>query len=1773
MKAPVLLLILFCLVLRVSAQELAFKNRKVATVGNAKEDDWNMIRSTLPLYKGKYYAILQFKSTPTEADRNLLQQAGVLLHDYIPINAFQVSITANSNGQFLKQVNVRAILPAPVDVKVSSNLWTNNFPAYAVKSNGTVDVLLSIHPTVSIVDAMAELQHAQVFVISNELKGYHVIAARIQQSQVKQVAALAFVNYIQPLPPADRKLNDDVRANHKANVLQAPISAGGENLLGRGVVIGIGDNANLTTHIDLADRVIDRAPFLPENHGVHVAGTAAGAGLLDPLYKGIAPMATMVAQVFSGIYKNAAAYVADFGMVITNNSYGAISGECDYAGTYDLYSTVLDQQAFQFPNLLHVFAAGNDGPANLQCGANGYHTVLGGYQSSKNVLSVGWGDKDRRASLAGSWGPSGDGRIKPEITATGSEVRSTAANNDYLTDWGSSMASPAVAGGAALLVEKYRLMNSGANPKSGLLKAWLMNGSDDIENAGPDYKSGFGWMNLQRSVEMVKNNRQFTSTVANGLSNQHTISVPAGMSQLKVMLYWHDPAAAVFAATTLVNDLDIELVDPSNNTVLPWRLDSGNVATVATRGVDRLNNVEQVTLVNPPAGNYTIKVKGTAINMNPAQEYFVVYDFMPPVLQVTYPSSMEPVLPGEGTWINWNAWDVSANTFTLEYSSNNGASWTMVNAAIPNNLRNYFWGVPAIVTSQAKFRISRNGTGLLAESAPFVVINQPNVTVATDQCETYFAVTWTPVAGATDYEVFIKRGPEMMPVAVTTNTTYTFSGLSRDSTYWVSVRSRINGNAGRRSVAVNRTPVGGNCAGTISDNDLMLDSIISPNSGRKFTSTEVTATSLAVRIKNVDDVALTGFDVKYSINGGAFITQNVSAIIPAQGTYTHTFTGVDFSAAGTYSIIAVVKKTGDAVSANDTSRKVIQHLPNPSISGHTENFETAPAFEVVGNRIGLPGLPQWDLITTSPYGRARSFINSGFSLNGNRALTLDVNRFIQSGNTNYLVGTFNLSNYYGIFSDEVGLSLDFWYKNHGQEPSPDNRVWVRSADTLPWVEVFNLDSAKSSFPGEWKYSGVIYLWNILGAPTSSTQIRISQRSVIGTSDNENFQGLTVDSLRIFANSNDIGIAKIEGPISKGCTLGSAETLTIKLVTIRPTFFTAIPVRYRLNGGPTITETVYGAGTYSFLNKLNLSAPGEHTIDVWIDFNQDPIKSNDSIKNYKIRNQPLITTFPYIQNFESGAAFWYPEGRKSTWQLGTPSSLKINKAASGNKAWKTTLQGTYNDDELSYLYSPCFNTTSLANPYLSLSMAMDMEQCNQDVCDAAWMEFSLDGTTWQKLGTYGQGSNWYNRPGDNVWDSAAFKRWHSASIALPNAARLQLRVVIKADGSLIKEGLAIDDIHIYNREYPIFSNFASSNASAPIMQNVSGNGLIHFVVNGSVIASINPNGNNLGSTAVQAYKNVGGGFSAVRSINNQYYHDRNITIKPSQPIQPDSTTVRFYFTDRETDTLSRATGCVTCARPADAYVLGITKYDDNDDTKENGTLVDNLAGVYSYIASNRVAVVPYDNGYYAEFKVKNFSEFWLNNGGANNNHLLPLQLQSFTANRQDQDVLLKWNTLNETNVDRYEVEVAKGNDAFSAGRYNSILQVAANNKAKNEYTITDAELGKTGARYYRLKMIDKDGVVRFSDVRLVLFSTKDQWMVYPNPVKNVMNIVTQAEAGMKVSMQLMNATGQVVWQHTSVGTGQLEKFQANLNLVTIAPGVYVLKINAGDEVKYVKVIKQ
>ena len=108
---------------------------------------------------------------------------------------------------------------------------------------------------------------------------------------------------------------------------------------------------------------------------------------------------------------------------------------------------------------------------------------------------------------------------------------------------------------------------------------------------------------------------------------------------------------------------------------------------------------------------------------------------------------------------------------------------------------------------------------------------------------------------------------------------------------------------------------------------------------------------------------------------------------------------------------------------------------------------------------------------------------------------------------------------------------------------------------------------------------------------------------------------------------------------------------------------------------------------------------------------------------------------------------------------------------------------------------------------------------------------------------------------------------------------------------------------------------------------------------------------------------------------------------------------------------------------------------------------------------------------------------------------------------EQDVLIEWITASENNVNRFEMELAKGNDAYQQNKFIKIGEVNSrgNSTTEQQYQFTDIENNKSGIRYYRLKIIDNDGRFNYSAIRPVVFDDEINWQVYPNPSSGIFNL--------------------------------------------------------------------
>ena len=355
-----------------------------------------------------------------------------------------------------------------------------------------------------------------------------------------------------------------------------------------------------------------------------------------------------------------------------NGGTNATSSE-PYFGMYSTPARDSDSIAFSAPYYLMFRSAGNDrvdNPSNGQTiglSANATSVVTydstkhptgdnlyrGGYETvsydavGKNVITIGsvsdavsgTNRTAANANLSGfsSTGPTDDGRIKPDLVANGEDLYSSFSGSDtsYGSMSGTSMASPNAAGSAALVAQQY-ILSFGKAMRSSTLKGLLIHTADDRGNPGPDYQYGWGLINAQASVDLIRDQKANTNKLrmAEGTIDSvtnRTIShrfLWDGSNPIRVTLAWVDPAgSAVTTADSrsprLVNNLDLKLIRPDGGTNLPYVMpfvgnwSQASMSSNAVTGTNNVDNVEQVYLASPSgAGTYqaVISYQGTLSN-------------------------------------------------------------------------------------------------------------------------------------------------------------------------------------------------------------------------------------------------------------------------------------------------------------------------------------------------------------------------------------------------------------------------------------------------------------------------------------------------------------------------------------------------------------------------------------------------------------------------------------------------------------------------------------------------------------------------------------------------------------------------------------------------------------------------------------------------------------------------------------------------------------------------------------------------------------------------------------------------------------------------------------------------------------------------------------------------------------------------------------------------------------------------------------------------------
>ena len=469
-----------------------------------------------------------------------------------------------------------------------------------------------------------------------------------------------------------------------------PGGSTGLNLSGSSINIkgklGIWDEDSVSqTHQELVGRVLQKDhPSGLSDHSTHVTGIMMAAGI-NPAAKG---MAFGEQQILAYDFNNHLSEMLSESpnLLVSNHSYGTICGwnyntsanrwefwgnfgdTADYKfGYYSSETQVWDSIAYNAPFYLIVKSVGNNRdingpavgqpyyrynasgimasagnrPANLS--SNDGYDIVPTYGTAKNILSVGAvnpvpGGYNQSSDVVmtsfSSWGPTDDGRIKPDVVTDGINVLSciSTATDAYAIYSGTSMASPAATGSSLLLQEYYSKIHGGTFMRSATLKGIIIHTADESgPSDGPDYQFGWGLMNMQKAASVITSNNTDQLIYENNLLNGASFTVPvvaSGKGALVATICWTDPPGAVTTtnllnnpALKLVNDLDLRITNP-DSTYMPWVLDPASPGAAATTGDNFRDNVEKIVIKDVlPGQTYTIKVSHKATLARGQQAY------------------------------------------------------------------------------------------------------------------------------------------------------------------------------------------------------------------------------------------------------------------------------------------------------------------------------------------------------------------------------------------------------------------------------------------------------------------------------------------------------------------------------------------------------------------------------------------------------------------------------------------------------------------------------------------------------------------------------------------------------------------------------------------------------------------------------------------------------------------------------------------------------------------------------------------------------------------------------------------------------------------------------------------------------------------------------------------------------------------------------------------------------------------------------------------------
>ena len=624
------------------------------------------------------------------------------------------------------------------------------------------------------------------------------------------------------------------RANH--------LNTGGSlglTLNGQGMTVREWDGGNVrTTHNAFGGRVTvvdDPTNATTVLHSTHVCGTLVAAASPASV-KGMAYQAN--ARTFNWTDDDSEAISeAQGGMLISNHSYGTpitsngVTIPASFIGSYSGDAALWDDIAYNAPYYLPVMSAGNDGQNqdNPEPIAFGFDKLVGNKTAKNNLIVASCADvtvatdgtvNTANINISGfsSQGPTDDLRVKPDITGNGENLTSTSNTSNTATTAisGTSMASPNVAGTLVLVQQHFKNLTN-SFMRAATLKGLACHTADDAGDVGPDPVFGWGLLNAKKAVETITSNGLTSWVSEENLNNNQvftmTVNSPGGIP-LMASITWTDVPGeshnllANDPTPALVNDLDIR-VTRNGTTYYPWKL-SADPNNPATRLADNtVDNVEQVKLDAPAAGQYTITVSHKRVLVTGSQKYSLVITGLTSPFALTSTSDNITVCSNQNAVYTFNYTQSGSGTTTFSAvdlpsgataafspaSLSANGTVTMTISGLSNITPNeYFVGIKGTSASDTETRYK----SLKVYNGTFQQVPLQTPTDGQQGLSTSTDLTWASQPNAQNYTVQVSLLPNFSTFIVNqivSNNQYNVSGLNQATRYyWRVIPSNFCGN-------------------------------------------------------------------------------------------------------------------------------------------------------------------------------------------------------------------------------------------------------------------------------------------------------------------------------------------------------------------------------------------------------------------------------------------------------------------------------------------------------------------------------------------------------------------------------------------------------------------------------------------------------------------------------------------------------------------------------------------------------------------------------------------------------------------------------------------------------------------------------------------------------------------------------------------------------------------------------------------------------------------